>query len=530
MSLAQNRPLRVLISFVVCIGLGALLVPVSRWGAQIQYWRVEQGLAQQPIKESLSDIPVEELTGIVVGALMAGFRSQAANFCWWKSQEYWEEDGHWPRVLPMMKAACALDPYFPEFWEVTAWHESYNLAAEYENRDLPIRRYVDMGLETLHKGLSYNPEATQLYEQLGWTYRDKLGDLDSALQCARQATMVYHKRPDDDKQTYILQPRFAAHLLESLGREDEALSQYSELMLSYPYDGVAIGASFTIRDRYLAAERALRAGDPATGEELVRLHLADDPTDALGLHLLAECRAAYGDPWGALAAWEAAAAIWRDPYAQKRYVKCLNDTRRRELQLGGVWIDQLLLSRRVEDWCLQPRRLADGSVATGMGVQLRFIPVGETEERALRSEETIQPGDTIVAKPDVLPSVADPNRLTVVFYMHGREVARDTQAPYSFVITDGMLAHSLENAAINQFVKVEMFVPSEIVPRFDLRSVKSGVATTPGLGAPPPSAGGEPQAAPQGSPGAGSQGAPPQGPAPPKGAEEHGRAAPRPTI
>jgi hypothetical protein len=513
-----SRPVRVLLSFVVGVGLVGLLIPVAKWGDQIQYWRVEQGLAQESVAQSIRDVPVEELTGIVFGALFAGFRSQAANFCWWKSQQYWEEEGHWPRVLPMMKTACALDPYFPEFWEVTGWHEAYNLAAEYETRDLPIAKYVRMGLDTLTTGLKYNPDAVQLYEQLGWTHRDKFGNLEEALMYARQATLVYHMRAEVTKQTAIIQPRFAAHQLEALARPDEAIQQYAELMLDQPWDTVGIGASLTIRDRYLEAYRALKSGDAGRAEELIRIHLADDPTDTLGLHFLAVCREASGDKWGALAAWEAAAALWSDAYAQRRYVEYLKETRRRELQLSDVWIDALFMSKRTADYCVQPRETASGQVIiAGMGTALT-IRRGSGAEVPLHPGMRIEAGDVITARPYSLPPVGvDPNHIPTIFYVHGREVARDNEAPYTFTVTKGMLPAGLGQSDLEIFIKVEQFVRGEEVPRFDLRAVKAmrandapsgGAVVGGGSGAVGPTAA-------AGTAGPGGPGRPPTPPAPP---------------
>lgn len=520
-----SRPVRVLLSFVVGVGLVGLLIPVAGWGDQIQYWRVEQGLAQESVAQSIKDVPVEELTGIVFGALFAGFRSQAANFCWWKSQQYWEEEGHWPRVLPMMKTACALDPYFPEFWEVTGWHEAYNLAAEYETRDLPIAKYVRMGIDTLTAGLKYNPDAVQLYEQLGWTQRDKFGNLEEALVCARQAALVHHVRAEVTKQTAIIQPRFAAHQFEALSRPDDAILQYAELMLDEPWDSVGIGASLTIRDRYLEAYRMLKAGNPNRAEELIRLHLADDPTDTLGLHFLAVCREANNDKWGALAAWEAAASLWSDAYAQRRYVEYLKDTRRRELQLSDVWIDTLFMSKRTADYCVQPRETASGQVIiAGMGTALT-IRRGAGEETPLRPGISLQVGDVISARPYSLPPVGvDANHIPTIFYLHGREVARDNEAPYSFTVTPGMLPAGLGESELEVFVKVEQFIRGEEVPRFDLRAVKaarprkavaaggapgSAPATVPGPGGPGPGGPGGTMGGPGPAPGPGGPGVPP---------------------
>ncbi len=506
-----KRPIRILASFILGLALLAALYPTGRWGDQIQYWRVEQGMAQEPVVESIKDLPIEELTGIVMAALFAGFRSQAANFCWWKSQQYWEEEGHWPRVLPMMKAACALDPYFPEFWEVTGWHEAYNLAAEYETMNLPIDRYVNMGLATLRSGLEYNPHAVQLYEQLGWTHRDKYGNVEEAAMYARQAALVYHVRAGITKQTAIIQPRFLAHQYEHLAEPEKALRTYQQMMLDYPADNVCIGATLTIRDRYLQAYRAMKAGDLVRAEILVREHLSDDPSDTIALHTLATIRERMNDPWGAMAAWEAAAMVWSDAYAQRRYMEFLEKTGRKEYQLGQVSMENIFISNKIADYVWQPLETQSGEVMRGgMGVRLSIRPGGDDPSPLPPDYSMVKPGDVIVAEPSAaLPSVGvDPNHLATVFYLHGQEMGRDNEAPYTLTITPEMLAQSPAaiSGDLSRYVKVEMFVRGEFVPRFDLRAVKfSGPdGTVPQPGAPPKGSspggpGGAPQSVPAGA-------------------------------
>jgi len=518
-----TRPMRLAITALVILAGGAGLVGTGRWGQQVEYWREEAGIAQPQMATSIKDIPVQELTGIVLGALMAGFRSQAANFCWWKSQQYWEEEGHWPRVLPMMKAACVLDPYFPEFWEVTSWHEAYNLAAEYEIRDLPQDQYIDMGIKTLTTGLLYNPHAVQLYELLGWTYRDKRGDLDKAIYYSRQAATVFHVRAEVTKQTAIIQPRFVAHMYEEAGKPDEALLQYQELMIDHPEDSVGIGATLTIRDRYLEADRARRQSRLVEAERLVRLHLHDDPMDKIGLHMLAQIREAKGDTYGALAAWEAGAMVWKDTFAQRKYVESLRLIGRDQYQLQGIPKKNMLIAKRVADHLLQPRQiLGDGVMQRGCGVVLRYIPRGGTE-RPLNPETPLRPGDVLVAKPEMYPG---PQGVRAVFYYHGREIGQDSEPPYTTTITEDMLPNESEVSGLTQFAKVELFVPSEqpkYPARFDLREIKMQGRGAPGPSpvAPPsspmagPGGGGPGVQTPPSSPMAGPGGAGPGGQSPP---------------
>lgn len=467
------RPVRILASFVAGVLLFALLGGANTFGAQVQYWRVEQGMAQPSLAKSLKDVPLGELTGIVLGAVFAGFRSQAANFCWWKSQQYWEQEGHWPRVLPMMKAACALDPYFPEFWEMTGWHEAYNLAAEYEIRDLPIDRYVHMGLKTLHTGLRYNPHAVQLYEQVAWTHRDKYGELHDAIKYSRQALAAWHVRAQVTKQTPSIQPRYVAHQWEDLGRPDNALLQYAELFYDYPEDTVCIGASLTIRDRYLPAWLAVKRGELDRAIELVTLHLKDDPADSIGLHMLANLLHDKNDVWGELAAWEAGATEWNNVYAQRKYNEMLKQTGRAEKQLTYIPMQNLLNAKRVADYLVQPKRTRDDrTTPRGMGVTLRYRPAGAPpgSETVLSVDEPIAEGDTLVASPwwNELEGV----RCEAVFYFHGREVGRDSTAPYTFTIPEGLLPPPHAAPAAGTYLKVELHVPGEPLPRFDMREVK----------------------------------------------------------
>jgi tetratricopeptide (TPR) repeat protein len=518
--------------------LVAALTQVGRFGHQVQLWRVEAGVAQPSMATSIKDVPLEELTGIVLGALFAGFRSQAANFCWWKSQQYWEEEGKWPRVLPMMKAACALDPYFPEFWEVTGWHEAYNLAAEYETRHLPQDEYIKMGLETLETGLRYNPKAIQLYEQVGWTYRDKLGDPATALKYSRQAATVYHVRAGITKQTPLIQPRFIAHMYEELGKPEDALLQYQEIMQDYPADSVGIGASLTIRDRYLQAFRAKQASEYDSAASLLQRHLEHDPGDKLALHMLAQTKEAEGDTYGALAAWEAAASVWKDTYAQQNYVRMLREINRRDTQLRSMPFFDMVISRKVADFLLQPQQTATGAVMPrGQGVSLYKKAPGAETPSPLGAKDPVNVGDEIHARPF---QMRDLSGCEARFYLHGREVGRDSTPPFTFVYTEDMRPGPGNASAIDLMLKVEFFVPDEQArgypPRFDLRQVAFEEEPQPADQAgpsgptPPPAMGPGGQGGPGGpggpvgtAPGAPMQPGPSPAPVPPtpSGGDEH---------
>jgi hypothetical protein len=328
-----------------------------------------------------------------------------------------------------------------------------------------------------------------------------------AIYYAQQAAAVYHLRAGITKQTAIIQPRFVAHMYEEAGKPDEALLQYQELMIDHPDDTVGIGATLTIRDRYILGSRARRAGDLDEAERQVKLHLHDDPMDKIGLHMLAQIREAKGDTYGALAAWEAAAMVWKDTFAQRRYVESLRLIGRDQYQLQGIPKKNMLIAKRVADYLLQPREIEGGGVMQrGCGVVLRYKPRG-SPERPLNPETKLRPGDVLVARPDKLMGGRS---LRAVFYYHGREIGQDSEAPYTVTITEDMLPNASNVSGLTQFVKVELFVPGEqpeFPARFDLREINmEGRGEPEPAPATPPSS---PMAGPGGA-GPGAPGHPPQ--------------------
>ena len=94
-----------------------------------------------------------------------------------------------------------LEPHFTEVWRMQAWNMAYNISVKC--KDFEERwRWVQRGIVLLHKGLKYNPGDSDIYRDLSWFFRHKIGqNLDDAhmlykIRWAQQMQDVLGGRPD----------------------------------------------------------------------------------------------------------------------------------------------------------------------------------------------------------------------------------------------------------------------------------------------------------------------------------------------
>ncbi len=430
------------------------LLPVQfEVASRIEEYREQRRISQPPIP--LEGLNLTELTGVALGAVFAGFRSQAADIIWWRVNQYFESPMR-PRCLPLMKIAVALDPFFAEYWIMLGWHQAYNLAAEEEIAGMAAEHapeyWVRRGLADLRQGLKFNPHEHLLYRETGHTALDRAGDMHQGAEFYFKAWLTWFRRRGWTEEGAIIYPRMAAHALERMPDFYAALDMYDMTVRTQGQDNISPGAITTILEYYIPVIHAWEEGDIDRALELNRQQLLGEPGDMLGLHLRATLLEEKGDLDGALAAWEAAGMDWRDRYAHRKIAQIYKKTGRDAVarKYLGPFEDQLPINRLVRE--LIP--------VGGIGLALDFaydaeMPLGSTITALLGTDE-----------------MGNPVSGTVRFYVNGVEVARRDKPPYAFKLTRDIVGDVEQHLNGRCLVKAETWVEGESMPRWDMRTLQ----------------------------------------------------------
>jgi tetratricopeptide (TPR) repeat protein len=277
--------------WLVVVGLLLLLQPALRW---TNHDRLVLGLNRPMPVTKIVDFDPTAITGVIIGAILGGFREVAATMLWIKVDELWDKGkGTEFKTLNLMRAVTLLDPHWLEPWRITAWHLAYNLYVETED---PQERalLLEKAVACLKEGISWNPDTYDLYFELGWTYFDKIKDYEQATKWLEAAMQFEHPE-------YI--ERLIAHAYERIPEITLALDWYDYCIKRNPGDHTAIGATVTIRERYLRAWNLMMEGryDEALAE--LDNYLLVDPDDLIGMHLKALIYERKGDKRKAYDLW-----------------------------------------------------------------------------------------------------------------------------------------------------------------------------------------------------------------------------------
>ena len=265
------------------------VLPQKDWGKNLLKYAaaVNQKKRVDAILPSLNDqgIPLDQLhelnlqdVGIaVIAALLGGFRKSAANVLWLQSDANWYEGRHY-RTVPLGRLVTTLDPQFVEAWTVTCWHLAYNMSVEASSGD-EAADLIRQGIEFAETGLPWNSTRYELYQEIGWTYYDKLQNYARAAEYFKKA--IDHPHP-----TFL--ERAIAHAYERIPDIDKALFWYDISLKKYKHDPVSTGAIITIKERYLPAWNLYKEGRlEEARQQLNRDWQKDDPYDTIGMHFKA---------------------------------------------------------------------------------------------------------------------------------------------------------------------------------------------------------------------------------------------------
>jgi hypothetical protein len=154
-------------------------------------------------------------------AALGGLRAAVADLLWIQANNAWEHV-QYGRMKLLFDTCTAMQPRRVNFWDISAWHMAWNGAAHIENnvqdpivRKAKMREFFEVGKDFLLRGIENNPDSWELYDRLGFLYRDKFKDMAKASAAYDEAS----KRPGHLDYTR----RFAAYYLAEVpGREREA--------------------------------------------------------------------------------------------------------------------------------------------------------------------------------------------------------------------------------------------------------------------------------------------------------------------
>lgn len=145
----------------------------SPWEQSITRRFMAEELLMKPL-----DIDVREKIGQTGAAVaLGGLRPVVATFLNLRAYGSFE-DRAWARLEDQFQTLVALQPQTIYYWDVGAWHLSYNAAVDFrENESLPAprrealyREYVLKGRAFLERGIRNNPDVWTLLSSLGRFY------------------------------------------------------------------------------------------------------------------------------------------------------------------------------------------------------------------------------------------------------------------------------------------------------------------------------------------------------------------------
>ncbi|MCE5326460.1 MAG: hypothetical protein LLG01_08595 [Planctomycetaceae bacterium] len=120
-------------------------------------------------------------------AMPGGLRAPLVNYLWIRSQDLHQEGKHYD-AMQMADLICKLSPQFPGVWKFQSWQMAWNISATCDTRE-DRWRWVYNGIKLLRdQGLEINPTSILLYNQLAWTFIEKVGgDMDEMHWAYKQA-------------------------------------------------------------------------------------------------------------------------------------------------------------------------------------------------------------------------------------------------------------------------------------------------------------------------------------------------------
>jgi hypothetical protein len=110
---------------------------------------------------------------------LGGFRGLISNFLWIRAGELQDQERYF-EMVQLSDWISKLEPHFATVWTHQAWNMAFNISVKC--KDFEERwRWVQRGMELDREGLKYNPGSVEIYKDLSWLFRFKVGqNLDDA--------------------------------------------------------------------------------------------------------------------------------------------------------------------------------------------------------------------------------------------------------------------------------------------------------------------------------------------------------------
>lgn len=130
--------------------------------------------------------------------------------------------GKYEKIFPLFYLISRLDPQDEENWATGGWFLINCIAPAKDSNEK--KETKQKGIEFLKEGLSHNPDSYRLYWEIAWIYFI-WGNLEESLSYLDEAIKYEHP-------SYVENTR--AHVLEKLGRIDDAIKQWKEVKNKFP--------------------------------------------------------------------------------------------------------------------------------------------------------------------------------------------------------------------------------------------------------------------------------------------------------
>jgi len=151
----------------------AMFYGASRMQDTLNVQRQKEGFTTLPVLSNAP--PLLAFTTVALG----GFRGLIANALWIRASELQDQERYF-EMVQLADWITTLEPHYSTVWTHQAWNMAYNISVKC--KDFEDRwRWVQRGIQLLHKGLDWNPGDVDTYKELSWIIRHKIGqNLDDA--------------------------------------------------------------------------------------------------------------------------------------------------------------------------------------------------------------------------------------------------------------------------------------------------------------------------------------------------------------
>jgi hypothetical protein len=157
-------------------------------------------------------------------ATLGGLRAAVADLLWIRAHVAWQNT-QWGKMKLLFDVCTSLQPRRVMFWDNAGWHMAWNASVyamndkervpEQVERYRNQQEYFKLGEDYILRGIENNPDSWELFDRLGWFYRDKMHDKLKASQAYDEAS----KRPGH---LDYVRRQAATLLADCPGHEEEA--------------------------------------------------------------------------------------------------------------------------------------------------------------------------------------------------------------------------------------------------------------------------------------------------------------------